>query len=221
MRTGYADKMLRPAAGVPDAPAAAPAYEWKAGQPRRVNIGCGQFPITGERAGGGWCNIDEAADTPADLHARVPPLPFPDGSLDEIYAGHFLEHLRPADAQAFLVECRRALKPGGTLGIVVPDFREVARRYLAGAPDVIGLGGTARTFAIADLDDVCSLFLYSPKEVQVSAHLWSYDLDTLRRALEAVGFVSLVQIDRYADPRLTAGVWFQCGWECEAPGGEE
>lgn len=72
---------------------------------------------------------------------------------------------------------------------------------------------------MADLDEVCTLFLYST--AQASPHRWSYDLFTLRRALERAGFVVDAQIDRWRDPRLGTGQWYQMGLDCHKPGGEE
>lgn len=46
------------------------------------------------------------------------PLPFPDESLDFIYASHFLEHC--ASPIKVLRECERVLLPGGVLTLVVP-----------------------------------------------------------------------------------------------------
>lgn len=185
---------------VADAPAIVPA--------RRLNVGCGEWPLLY------WVNLDASPNVHADIHQQVPPLPFEDGSLDEIYAGHCLEHLSQADAKAFLIECQRCLVPGGKLGIVVPDTREIMARYLRGDIDAVEFpAGVYRP--IADLDQVCELFLYST--AQESPHQWSYDLATLKRLLEAHGFIVERQIDRYRDPRIPVGAWYQCGWDAHKP----
>lgn len=175
---------------------------------RRVNVGCGGYPLLY------WTNIDADPMATADLHVSVPPLPFEDGALDEIYAGHFLEHLDPSDARAFLLECFRALAPGAKLGIVVPDTREVLTRWLRGDKDCVEYPCDT-WHAINDLDAVCGLFLYS--HVQASRHQWSYDLHTLGRLLRTCGFELTGEIDRYRDPRLGTGQWYQCGWDCIKP----
>jgi len=169
---------------------------------RRLNVGCGQYPLLY------WTNLDADQAAFADRYHTVPPLPYEDGTLDDIYAGHFLEHLTPWDARAFLAECLRCLAPGGRIGILVPDTREVLTRWLRGDLDCVEY--PVGTFhAVADLDAVCALFLYST--VQDSPHRWSYDLGTLARLLEAAGFRVIGEIDRYRDPRVALGAWYQCG----------
>ena len=169
---------------------------------KRLNVGSGEFPLPY------WINLDADPNLPADIHATVPPLPFDDESLDEIWACHFLEHLSYEGGQAFLAECYRALRPGGGLGIVVPDMGEVLRRWLAGARDAVEWPrGT--WWNVADLDAVNALFVYST--VQDTPHLWAYDQGTLARAMRRVGFRDLVEIDRFRDPRIAQGAWYQCG----------
>jgi hypothetical protein len=60
------------------------------------------------------------------------PLPFADGSVDAIRASHVLEHFPHAEVPEVLADWTRALKPGGTLRIAVPDFKAIAEGYLAG-----------------------------------------------------------------------------------------
>lgn len=169
---------------------------------RRLNVGCGEHPLPF------WTNLDAAPLAIADIHAYVPPLPYGDESLDEIYAGHFLEHLERDDVRPFLAECYRCLVPGGRLGIVVPDVREVMKRYLAGSIDAVEYPmGT--WWAVADLDAVCAMFLYS--NVQESPHRWSYDETSLARIMQEAGFVNLRPICRYTDPRIPQGAWYQFG----------
>jgi predicted SAM-dependent methyltransferase len=170
---------------------------------RRLNVGAGRHPLPY------WTNCDADPNIPADLHFTAPPLPFADGSLDDIYAGHFIEHLTPEDARLFLAECFRCLSPGGRLGIVVPDTREIMRRYLAGAPDEMEYP-QGEWSKVADLDAVCRLFLYST--AQDSPHKWSFDADSLRRVMTEADFVNFTPIDRYHDPRLGTGQWYQVGW---------
>lgn len=182
------------AACVADLPAIVPA--------RRLNIGCGQHPLLF------WQNLDGDPNAIADHYAIVPPLPFEDEAFDDIYAGHVLEHLSPRDAHRLLIECRRCLAPGGRLGIVVPDTREVLTRWLNNALDCVEYPEGV-FHAVNDLDEICAVFLYST--VQASPHRWSYDLETLHRAIEAAGFVVTGEIDRYRDARIPVGAWYQCG----------
>jgi predicted SAM-dependent methyltransferase len=98
--------------------------------PMLLNLGCGQ------RFHRAWHNLDLA---PADLSVRAwdvaRPLPFADGAFDAVYHSHLLEHLPRTSATAFLRECRRVLKPGGILRVVVPDLEGIARQYLLALKD--------------------------------------------------------------------------------------
>lgn len=140
----------------------------------------------------------------------MPPIPFGDNELDEIVASHFLEHLNFWEAEAFLLECHRALKMGGVLLIVVPDTAEIMRRWIAGTVDAIEFPH-GHFWDIKDLNSVCHLFLYST--IQESPHKWSWCQDTLARILVQTGFGQMREIDRYRDPRLSGGWWYQFGIE--------
>lgn len=58
------------------------------------------------------------------------PLPFPDDSVDHILCSHFLEHVFPDEMAEILRDFRRALKPGATAHIIVPDLEVSVRKYL-------------------------------------------------------------------------------------------
>jgi len=177
---------------------------------RRLNVGSGEFPLSYYR------NLDSNPAMPADYHADATEFlsNCDAGDLDEIYAGHFLEHLSYTEGQAFLREAFRVLTPGGKIGVVVPDAREVLRRWLAGTIDAIEYPERV-WWPIADLNAVCHLILYS--DAQESPHKWAYDRETLARALKQAGFVELAEIDRYRDPRIPVGAWYQCGIQGEKP----
>lgn len=176
--------------------------------PRQLNIGCGVYPLPG------WINLDAHPEARADLVAAVPPIPYPDASLDAIYLGHVLEHLDPAEARALLAECRRTLVSGGRLGVVVPDTRRILRHYFDQDHQRFEFPlGTK--WELDDLDSVCQLFLYST--VQDSHHRWSYDAGTLQRRLAEAGFTAFVSINVWMDPRISCGHDLQCGWDAMNP----
>jgi SAM-dependent methyltransferase len=90
-----------------------------------LNLGCGgSFHPD-------WVNMDfKPASSKVIAHDLRKPLPFRGNTWDCIYASHVLEHFSRREARLFLNECRRVLRPGGVLRIVVPDLEMIARLYL-------------------------------------------------------------------------------------------
>jgi SAM-dependent methyltransferase len=62
-------------------------------------------------------------------HAPAWSIPAADGSYDSVFSLHFFMHLRLEDIHRVLHECRRVLRPGGTL---VFDFPNALRRQWVG-----------------------------------------------------------------------------------------
>lgn len=57
------------------------------------------------------------------------PWPLRDSYLGTVFASNFFEHFTIAEGEAILAEARRALRPGGRLIAVQPNFRLEPRRY--------------------------------------------------------------------------------------------
>jgi SAM-dependent methyltransferase len=84
-----------------------------------INVGAGSKQVTGATM------VDLEPDDSASVFVRWDadtgdPMPFQDGSVDSIYAVHFLEHIQ--DPIRALREFQRVLRPGGVLNIAVPHY---------------------------------------------------------------------------------------------------
>ena len=90
-----------------------------------LNIGCGKTIHPD------WVNYDLTAEvegvTVCDLTRGIPD---PDASADFCYSSHVLEHLNHEEAEGFIAEQYRVLKPGGIIRIAVPDLETITRNYL-------------------------------------------------------------------------------------------
>ncbi len=147
----------------------------------------------------GWINIDNSTSShiKADLTADVLKLEdyypvSPHKVVDEIYAGHLVEHLDPEEAKAAVESWKKILKSGGKLAITTPDFKAIAEDYLAGK------------ITIDELNDVY-IFSYC----QESHHKTVWDAQSLKRLLIKAGFVDVKEMDRMTDERLFRGVSWQ------------
>lgn len=80
----------------------------------QINLGPGkkkQIP--------GTCGVGKGPQADFDWWAPEP-LPFADGSVGQVHAYQFMEHLSADDAIAVLRECERVLAPTGVMHIVTP-----------------------------------------------------------------------------------------------------
>ncbi len=91
-----------------------------------LNLGCGN------RYHPAWINIDIAPQGPEVIQNDLcRGIPLSDASCDVVYHAAVLEHLRRPDAEAFLADCYRVLKPGGIIRIGVPDLEKICQLYLS------------------------------------------------------------------------------------------
>ena len=94
----------------------------------------------------GWISCDQYlptkvfADGTISLQWSAPhELPFNDHEINFIYTSHFLEHLHWEDAFFVLKECRRILKPSGSIRICLPDAQPVISSYLSRDPNLLSI----------------------------------------------------------------------------------
>jgi len=99
---------------------------------RYLNLGCG------ERFHPEWVNLDLRPASPGVQHWDLrKDLPFPDASLDVVYHSHVLEHFSQPDGLRFLGRCRKVLRPGGLLRVVVPDLERIVELYRQALSDAL------------------------------------------------------------------------------------
>lgn len=161
----------------------------------RLNLGAGNFPLEG------FVNIDMQEAVKPDLVCDILDLPYGEGSVDEIYAGHILEHFDWKDGEEALHYWRTLLKPGGKISVVVPDIDYLMKEYVANPSPT----------KLRELND---LYIYS--YCQVSPHKYAYSADLLKEALETAGFVDLKRMP-VDHPYFPTPVVWQSGYEAVAP----
>ena len=103
---------------------------------RMLDIGCGDGCTLDALARLGWqvegVDFDPAAVESAARRGYAVRLGtlesqrYPDGTFAAVTASHVLEHVR--EPGAFLRECRRVLRPGGTLVILTPNAQSLGHR---------------------------------------------------------------------------------------------
>jgi SAM-dependent methyltransferase len=92
--------------------------------PYRLHLGCGNIKLPG------FCNVDALETIAVDVIDDIRKLHrFPNGSVQEIYACHVLEHFGHDEIQPILSRWLQILQPGGVLRISVPDIDRIVRIY--------------------------------------------------------------------------------------------
>lgn len=161
----------------------------------RLNLGCG------ERYADGWTNVDHAGsphrvDETVDLAG---PLPWPDGSISHIYAGHVLEHLPIQSALDLLARLLPATASGGQIMVVGPDVVRGAELAAAGR-----------------LEDWMSLdlLIHGARRWHGDEHHWACEAAVLLDMLKETGWVDVTEIPIADVPPLWPVVDRGPAWQC-------
>ena len=159
-------------------------------QDQQLHIGSGPYNLDG------WINLDVY---PAQLSTNVLwGLPFADGQCRYVFLSHLLEHLfYPTDANSLLEDIYRILQPGGVVRIVVPDIAQCIQAYqendTAFFQQRIEHWGTGDGNATR-LEHFLSYAGAGPDPAWLfEAHKFGYDFETLQRALQRVGFKTIIR----------------------------
>jgi len=123
----------------------------------KLNLGCGNMLLDG------FVNCDKY-DTKADVICDVKALPFPDASVEEIYASHILEHFDFKEAFGVLLEWKRVLEDGGRLTVETPDLFGTCKAFVDG-PEEIRIKLYGHLFATPWVDGQIHKFLYTETQL--------------------------------------------------------
>lgn len=154
----------------------------------------------------GWCNLDSLdlfvfAKENGYKFAQIDiksQLPFTDRSVDLMFSHHCLEHISWNDANTFIKECKRVMKPGGVFRIVVPSLEKLIETYQAGEMDKHG-----------DNEGVAACSVQSGKfwALLTSGHSMAYDFAAMKALGESVGFMVKEKDYREGESQIISETW--------------
>jgi predicted SAM-dependent methyltransferase len=166
---------------------------------RKLQIGAGPNNLPG------WLNTDIAPQQGQAFLDAMKPFPIPDNSLNYVYAEQVIEHLPFEGGMVMLRESYRALAPGGKLRIATPDLwqlvalfdqdeTEAERRFMTAQLKAVGLSVNEAERP----QFIMNMFFHE------WGHQFLYDRQTLKSALESVGFrdVRFLRHRESDDPEL-------------------
>ena len=202
----------------------------------KVNLGSGYLGLEG------WLNYDNSVVAAVSKHKwlirllvklhflpkgyediKWPPIivhdcrkgiPLEDNSVDFIYTSHFLEHLYRHEVVDLLKECRRVLKSGAVIRIVLPDVEKLVQIYLKRDAKAYPLETSVKdpeptygdlfvsTFYTSEFDrSRCRGFILRMQEKFLRHHHWMYNADSMRNILEYAGFARIEE-KKYRESRI-------------------
>jgi predicted SAM-dependent methyltransferase len=173
----------------------------KGRQNLKVHVGAG------DEIKPGWVNIDlmlrpphgfdpaAHADTVLINYDLRRGLPLEVESCELIYSSHFFEHLEYGQGLRLMRDCFRALKPGGTFRLALPNFRGLFEAYLKG--DEAYVDGINIREVLPEVEPGTETFVdhINYGVYQYGEHKYIYDEDKLILILKRIGYSRVAASD--------------------------
>lgn len=191
-----------------------------------IKLNVGASPIWNKD---GWHTLDhkvrEGSET--SLEGDAANVPLEDETCSTVFTSHMFEHIPHVKLESILLEFNRVLSTGGTVRILTPDLKRVARAYVeedmsffdeAKLEDEslrtdLGFGGMFMNFIVSPGQDTALYDRGLSQFIAGYAHLYSYDFNMLRILLERTGFECVEQkafcdseLDDYKEPLHVEGM---------------
>jgi predicted SAM-dependent methyltransferase len=191
----------------------APLFEGHSRRSKRIRVYLRSHAVRKLQLGAGgnvhpgWLNTD-ISDYKREhelvyLDARKP-FPFPDGSFDFVFSEHMIEHLRYREGLRCLRECYRVLRSGGRVRLATPSLTRLAGLYDDDLTDLQRRYIRWSTDSFVEFADGYQPGFVLNNFFRSWGHEFIYDGQTLRQALEEVGFVDIEErlIGESGEPEL-------------------
>ena len=179
-----------------------------------IKLNVGASPIWNKD---GWHTLDhkERDDKETSLLGDAANIPLSEETCSTIFTSHMFEHIPHVKLEDILLEFNRVLSVGGTLRVLTPDLKRLAKAYAeedisffnaARLEDEnirtdLGFGGMFMNFIVSPGQDTALYNRGLNKFIAGYAHLYSYDYNMLRILLEKTGFEQVEQKD-FCDSEL-------------------
>jgi predicted SAM-dependent methyltransferase len=142
----------------------------------------------------GWLGTDIFPQSDRVMYLdAAKPYPFGDDTFEYVHSEHLIEHLSWQEGLSMLRECRRVMKPGGTIRVATPDLEVLIGLYT-------NQGDPLNKRYVEWITDACldGVNVYKAAFVINNAfrnwgHQFLYDGETLEMAMRAAGFTDIVR----------------------------
>jgi predicted SAM-dependent methyltransferase len=133
------------------------------------------------RAIPGYLNMDIDQHEGVDIVGDISDLScFEDGSVENIYASHVLEHFPHTKTLAVLKEWNRVLAPGGVLYVAVPDFQRTVQLYIH-----------------CGMNDWLRNYLWGDQGYKTAFHYTGFDAMSMTSILKEAGFSEVSRVANF------------------------
>lgn len=119
-------------------------------------------------------------------------FPLKDGTVQFIYCSHILEHFDRWQALKILKECRRVLRKGGVIRIVIPDIEKMYQIYQQTAKRAGRK--LCRLWWGFNKDGQPGSIILRWERVFIRGHQWNYDRKELKILLQEAGFSKMKKV---------------------------
>ena len=165
----------------------------------KLHLGCGHHRLCG------WFNTDYFPKDKKVYHLdATKKIPIQNEVFAFCFTEHMIEHISLRNAEFFIAELYRVLKPGGVLRISTPDFDFLINLYQG------ELGELGEKYMKWSYDNFLTEE-FKPKPIYIFnnfvrdwGHLFIYNFDSLKNILEEAGFKKIyrVEVGQSAYPEL-------------------